>query len=402
MTRTGSLSNWRPARRTGSPSLRAAIWSGRDCPTLACTPWPDLTACKSQPSYQGGSRDRFRLKVPRDEGGYYHFGVSGASASDRGLYVFSIAEDDFPTNPSAPVVAVGQQIIGMIESGFRQRLDRCRADGRPKLPHQGVRQLREHRRPLIYLGTSASQPQFITTTVRSVSTRQSPQGRTPTSITAPTSAYLTGLIESVRWTNAGTSGTLLLPNPTVRSSKPREEDSERTISRLRTSGRSRGCRTNCSGGDGGPLCSWPRPPPWQCGAAGRQPGRTPWQSQPKRQAVHEPTRPTTYRGRPTQTDRLGHILDSQNSVHRIHLCLFISAHQYGSGGPTPTDRSPGSIWSCAAILTVLWPTALGTAVTRSRNPVACGACPCGSRSERWWRCIWGWWRCRRSFGGGSL
>ena len=30
-------------------------------------------------------------------------------------------------------------------------------------------------------------------------------------------------------------------------------------------------------------------------AAGRQPGRTPWQSQPKRQAVHEPTRPTTYR-----------------------------------------------------------------------------------------------------------
>ena len=28
-------------------------------------------------------------------------------------------------------------------------------------------------------------------------------------------------------------------------------------------------------------------------AAGRQPGRTPWQSQPKRQAVHEPTRPTT-------------------------------------------------------------------------------------------------------------
>ena len=30
-------------------------------------------------------------------------------------------------------------------------------------------------------------------------------------------------------------------------------------------------------------------------AAGRQPGRTPWESQPKRQAVHEPTRPTTYR-----------------------------------------------------------------------------------------------------------
>ncbi len=29
--------------------------------------------------------------------------------------------------------------------------------------------------------------------------------------------------------------------------------------------------------------------------AGRQPGCTPWQSQPKRQAVHEPTRLTTYR-----------------------------------------------------------------------------------------------------------
>ena len=35
----------------------------------------------------------------------------------------------------------------------------------------------------------------------------------------------------------------------------------------------------------------------------------------------------------------------------------------------------------------------------SRNP---GACACGSRSARWWRCIWGWWRCRRAFGGGSL
>ena len=31
--------------------------------------------------------------------------------------MFSLAEDDFPTNPSGPVVGVGQQIIGMIESG---------------------------------------------------------------------------------------------------------------------------------------------------------------------------------------------------------------------------------------------------------------------------------------------
>ena len=29
--------------------------------------------------------------------------------------------------------------------------------------------------------------------------------------------------------------------------------------------------------------------------AGRRQGRTPWESQPKRQAIHEPTRPTTYR-----------------------------------------------------------------------------------------------------------
>ena len=43
-------------------------------------------------------------------------------------------------------------------------------------------------------------------------------------------------------------------------------------------------------------------------AAGRQPGRTPWESQPKRQAVHEPTRPTTYRTlRPlSHTDRSPH------------------------------------------------------------------------------------------------
>ena len=43
-------------------------------------------------------------------------------------------------------------------------------------------------------------------------------------------------------------------------------------------------------------------------AASRQPGGTPWQSQPKRQAVHEPTRPTTYRTlRPlSHTDRSPH------------------------------------------------------------------------------------------------
>ena len=89
-------------------------WQGLSNPRLFAMAGPD--GVQVQPSYEGASRDRFRLKVPRDEGGYYHFGVSGASASDRGLYVFSLAEDDFPTNPSGPVVAVGQQIIGMIET----------------------------------------------------------------------------------------------------------------------------------------------------------------------------------------------------------------------------------------------------------------------------------------------
>ena len=89
-------------------------WQGLSNARLFAMAGPD--GVQVQPSFQGASRDRFRLNVPRDEGGYYHFGVSGASASDRGLYVFSLAEDDFPTNPSGPVVAVGQQIIGMIES----------------------------------------------------------------------------------------------------------------------------------------------------------------------------------------------------------------------------------------------------------------------------------------------
>ncbi len=90
-------------------------WQGLSNPRLFAMAGPD--GVQVRPSFQGASRDRFRFKVPRDEGGYYHFGVSGASASDRGLYVFSLAEDDFPTNPSGPVLAVGQQFIGMIESG---------------------------------------------------------------------------------------------------------------------------------------------------------------------------------------------------------------------------------------------------------------------------------------------
>ena len=89
-------------------------WQGLSNPRFVAMAGPD--GVQVQPSFEGSSRDRFRLNVPRDESGYYHLGVSGASASDRGLYVFSIVEADFPTNANAPVVNVGQQFIGMLES----------------------------------------------------------------------------------------------------------------------------------------------------------------------------------------------------------------------------------------------------------------------------------------------
>ena len=170
-------------------------WQGLSNPRLYAMAGPD--GVQVTPSYQGGSRDRFRLKVPRDEGGYYHFGVSGG----RGLYVFSIAEDDFPTNPSAPVVAVGQQIIGMIESGSDRdwigveltagRNYRIKASG--SYGNIG--------------GRSFTLAISLSTTVynnngRSVSTRATRD----TYFDGADIGLLTGLIESVRWT-AGTSGT---------------------------------------------------------------------------------------------------------------------------------------------------------------------------------------------------
>ena len=113
--------DWFAVKLEAGKSYRVALaaggnleWQGLSNARLFAMAGPD--GVQVQPSFQGASRDRFRFKVPRDEGGYYHFGVSGASASDRGLYVFSLAEDNFPTNPNAPVVAVGQQFIGMIES----------------------------------------------------------------------------------------------------------------------------------------------------------------------------------------------------------------------------------------------------------------------------------------------
>ena len=90
-----------------------AGWQGLSNPTFVAMAGPD--GVQVQPDFDG-RRDRFRVTVPRDESGYYHFGVSGASARDRGIYVFEIVEDDFPTDPQAPVVNVGQQFIGMIES----------------------------------------------------------------------------------------------------------------------------------------------------------------------------------------------------------------------------------------------------------------------------------------------
>ena len=88
-------------------------WQGLSNPRFVAIAGPD--GVQVQPNFEGRT-DRFRVNVPRDESGYYHFGVSGASAGDRGLYVFSIVEADFPTTPTAPVVDVGQQFIGMIES----------------------------------------------------------------------------------------------------------------------------------------------------------------------------------------------------------------------------------------------------------------------------------------------
>ena len=56
--------------------------------------------------------------VPRDAGGYYHFGVAGGSANDSGLYVLQITERDFGTTPSSALkIGVGQQVIGMIDRG---------------------------------------------------------------------------------------------------------------------------------------------------------------------------------------------------------------------------------------------------------------------------------------------
>ena len=88
-------------------------WQGLSNPRFVAMAGPD--GVQVQPNFEGRT-DRFRVTVPRDESGYYHFGVSGASSSDRGIYVFEIVEDDFPITPMAPVLNVGQHFIGMIES----------------------------------------------------------------------------------------------------------------------------------------------------------------------------------------------------------------------------------------------------------------------------------------------
>ena len=112
--------DWFAVKLEGAKSYRISLaagdlgWQGLSNPRFAAMAGPD--GVQVQPSFSGGRVDRFMLNVPRDEGGYYHLGVSGASASDRGLYVFNIVEEDFPINPDAPIVDVGQQIIGMLEA----------------------------------------------------------------------------------------------------------------------------------------------------------------------------------------------------------------------------------------------------------------------------------------------
>ena len=112
--------DWFAVELEGGKSYRVTLaaggnleWQGLSNPRFVAMAGPD--GVQVQPNFQG-RKDRFRLNVPRDEGGYYHLGVSGASDSDRGPYVFSIVEADFPTDPTAPVVNVGQQYIGMLDS----------------------------------------------------------------------------------------------------------------------------------------------------------------------------------------------------------------------------------------------------------------------------------------------
>ena len=70
-------------------------------------------------------------------------------------------------------------------------------------------------------------------------------------------------------------------------------------------------------------------------AASRQPGRTPRQSQPKRQAVHEPTRPTTYRTlRPlSHTDR------SPHTSRRFRQCCDDPLNLRSPPGHGPDNQS---------------------------------------------------------------
>ena len=178
-------------------------WQGLSNPRLFAMAGPD--GVQVRPSFEGASRDRFRFRVPRDEGGYYHFGVSGASASDRGLYVFSLAEDDFPTNPSAPVVAVGQQIIGMIESGFDRdwigvdltagRTYRITASG--SYGNIGGRSFTVH----ISVGTAVHNSNGQAVNLGNRLRRENANTDHGGDV-----GYLIGRIDSLRWTNVATGG----------------------------------------------------------------------------------------------------------------------------------------------------------------------------------------------------
>ena len=202
--------DWFAVKLEAGKSYRVALaangnleWQGLSNPRLFAMAGPD--GVQVQPSFEGASRDRFRFKVPRDEGGYYHFGVSGASASDRGLYVFSLAEDNFPTNPTAPVVAVGQQIIGMIESGSDRdwigvdltagRTYRITASG--SYGNIGGRSFTVH----ISLGTAVHNSNGQAVNLGNRLRRENANTDHGGNV-----GYLIGRIDSLRWTNVATGG----------------------------------------------------------------------------------------------------------------------------------------------------------------------------------------------------
>ena len=103
--------NWPGTRRLPLPSRTRATY-------VTVPDWQGL----GNPQLKFGGRNGVpisgspSLTVPRDAGGYYHFGVTGGSSTDSGLYVLEITERDFGTTASTALkIGAGQQVIGLID-----------------------------------------------------------------------------------------------------------------------------------------------------------------------------------------------------------------------------------------------------------------------------------------------